>query len=168
MPIRVSGSPQGPVVQWGAGRSGRWWTSRSVGVEGRGVGRRDQEPATVRTDPVVAPVGPASISPAPRGLAPVMSAAERREILRPGLPRWPVIVVGLHVVEVAGPGIPRAPREDTVLVAQDHQLPHPLGRVVLVDRIGAGQVEDRADAHPGVTDPLLDAGDRRRAALFHL
>ena len=120
---RASGSAQGPVARWGAGRSGRWWASCSVGVEGRGVGRRDQEPATVRTDPVVASrragvdiaSAPRSCSGdvagraargSPAGSAPVARPRRRAPRGRGRRPGHPASTTGRHSAGRAGSPAP--------------------------------------------------------------
>jgi hypothetical protein len=97
-----------------------------------------------------------------------MPATERGEIARMRLAGWSVFVVGVDVVEVAAAGVAGAPGEDAVRVAQDDELAHPGGWVVLVDGVGAGEVQDGSDADPGVGDPLLDPGGGGRAEPLDL
>ena len=57
-----------------------------------------------RAGPGVAAVAVAGVGPASEGLGPVVSSAQRREVVGMGLPRRPAVVhldVGVHVVEVA-------------------------------------------------------------------
>ena len=64
----------------------------------------------------------AVVAPSAVGLRPVVSSAERGESVGPGLPGWTVLVVRSDVIDVAGSGVPVAPREHTVLVAQDDEF----------------------------------------------
>ena len=103
------------------------------------------------------------------GLGPVMSPAQRREVVGPGLARWSAVVhldVGLDMVEVAVTGVLVAVGEDALTVAQDHQLAHPLGWVVLVDAVGAVHPEHRLQGEPAGAQPLLDGVDGQRAELL--
>src|SRR3954447_15103040 len=83
-----------------------------------------------------------------------MGAAQRREIEWVGLAGWSAVGdggVGGDVVEVAGPGVADAAGEDAVGVAQQAELSHRSGWVVLVDRGGGGgvvEVEDGSDDDP--------------------
>src|SRR6476659_3988041 len=98
-----------------------------------------------------------------------MSPAQGGEVRWMCLARWPAFVdrdVGVDVVVVAAAGVDRTPGEDAVSVAEADELPHPFGRVVLVDRGPGGEVEDRAEGDLGVAHPLLDLGQRGGAELL--
>ena len=85
----------------------------------------------------------------------------------PGLAGWAVLLVGGDVVEVGGSGVPGAPGEDAVPVAEDDEFAHPGGWVVGVDGVGAGHVEDGLDGDPGPAGPVLDPGDGGRPEPLH-
>src|SRR5438045_3888506 len=80
------------------GNLGRWWSAPLVGVP-----RCDEARGAVRAVPEVATFGRAGVSPESEGLGAVVSPAEAGEVVGVGLAGWAVGVVGLDVVEVAGP-----------------------------------------------------------------
>src|SRR5215217_5678984 len=88
---------------------------------------------SVRSPPLVVAVGRAGVSPASEGLGAVVSAAQAGEVCWTGLAGWSVGVVRGDVVQVAAAGVAGAAGEDATAVADHHQVPHPGGRVVLVD-----------------------------------
>ena len=117
------------------------------------------------------PVRVAFVSPSLRGLGPVMSPAQRREVLRVGLAGWSGVVVGDDVVEVAVAGTGLAVREHAQRVGEPDLFGHPGGRLVPVDRVVAGRVDDRGDPDPaaggGVPgQPVLDPGHRDCAEVL--
>src|SRR3954451_18463170 len=94
-----------------AGSSRRW-----LGRLGSEVGGADliAEPGvSPGAAPEVLTRGQHRVGPPTVGLHPVVKAAQHGEIRRGCLPGWPVLVVGHHVVQVAGPGRSLAPREHT-------------------------------------------------------
>src|SRR6478735_10689258 len=126
----------------------------------------DQVAAAQREPPGVAPVGVAAVAELPGGLAAVMSPAQRRQVLGIRLAGWTAVVgvsVGLEMVEVAGPGVGLAPGKDTVTVAQDHLLAHPLVGVVAVQGPAGAEVEHGDDRGPAALEPVADLGQGHRA-----
>jgi hypothetical protein len=121
------------------------------GSGGDGVG------VAVGVGPQVATVAESSVVPAGEGLDPVMSPAQRRQVLGSGLAGWAAAVgwpVGVEVVQVAAPCVVSAVGEHAVSVALDDQFPHPLRRVVGIDSVGAAQVQHRADPQVGAAEPV--------------
>ena len=61
--------------------------------------------------------------------------------------------VGVGVVLVAASGVDGAAGEDAVAVAEGDEVAHPGGWVVLVDLVGASQVQDGFHDQCGVSQP---------------
>src|SRR3954447_18703827 len=98
--------------------------------------------------PGVGAVVSAFVVPGGEGLDPVMNPAQRRQVERMCLAQWSALVdgdVGSDVVEVAGPRVASAAWEDAVGIAQEAELAHRRGWVVLVHRGRVCEVEDRTD-----------------------
>lgn len=100
----------------------------------------------------------------------MVSAAQRSEVAGGRgacRTRWaaPARVVRRSVVEVALPCRSAAPREDTGVVAETHQLGHPRWRVVAIHRpaVVRGDVQHGLDRHAGPASPLADAVEGRRS-----
>ena len=131
--------------------------------DGDRAGRGDKEGLSLGSGPLVVAGRGAVVAPSSEGLRPVVSSAQGGEGVGPGLARWTVLLVGSDVIDVTSSGVPGAKGEDAVPIAQDDQLPHPRLRVVRVDGVGAGHVEDGLDGDPGPAGPVLDAGDGGRS-----
>ena len=78
------------------------------------------------------------------------------------------MVVGVGVVEVAGPGVDLTSREDALAVAKHDEVTHPAGRVVLVDRIASLHVQHGLDDDLVVADPVPDLGEGGGPELLDL
>ena len=164
-----AGAPDELTVQGlaAAGQVARVYASARPAGSGAGAScgwcrRVRRSRCAVGAGPLVGAVAGALVGPAGEGLGPVMSPAQRGEVLWVGLAGWSALVgrdVGVDVVEVAGPGVAAAPGEHAVPVAEDDELAHPRWRVVLVDGVGAVEVEDRED--PGLRVVPASAGSGR-------
>ena len=152
------------------GRGGRAATVSRPGdrLDALGAAVGDEVGRAVRAVPLVVAVGRAEVSPATGGLGAVVSPAEAGEILGPGLAGWSVLVVGDGVVEVAGPGVDLASREDAVAVAEVDEVAHPGGWVVGVDGVAAVHVQHGLDDDLVVADPGPDLGEGGGAELLDL
>ena len=93
------------------------------------------------------------------GLHPVVQPAQGGQVVGAGLAGWAGLVVGVDVVEVAGPGRPVAPRVHTGPVAQPDVLGDPLRHLVGVRSERLVEIDDWSDGDPGGVLPPAPLGD---------